>query len=194
MLILPQSCFLHVPKTGGTWVRQAIEAAGVPCQAFSIGPDHHPGLAQCPCPEKFKFAFVRHPLSLYRSYWQYKMTYGWDLNNPLDTSARADDFTSFIENVLQMAPGIYSRSLHDYVGPPGKEIDFIGKYENLADDLIKALQLAGERFEEQPIRNLAAANQSDKHRFPATFTPALAERVLRAESEALNRFGYAARE
>ncbi|HTQ98623.1 MAG TPA: hypothetical protein VMH83_01475 [Candidatus Acidoferrum sp.] len=190
MLILPRSCFLHVPKTGGTWVKRAIEAAGIECHPFTDGANQHPTLAQCPCPEKFKFAFVRHPLNLYRSYWQFKMTYGWDPLNALDQACRRDDFAAFVDAVLTTMPGIYSRSLRDFVGPPGQEIDFIGKYESLTDDLIRALQLAGEGFDAAAIRALPPANASDKQRFPAEFTPELTARVLAAEAEAVSRFGY----
>ncbi|MES2604320.1 MAG: hypothetical protein V4603_05245 [Pseudomonadota bacterium] len=190
VLILPKSCFLHVPKTGGSWVRKAIKAAGIACEDFSLGDNHHPGLADCPCPDKFKFAFVRHPLSLYRSYWQYKMTYGWDAGNLIDNECRADNFHTFVTNVLEKLPGIYSRSLHEFVGPPDQPIEFIGKYENLVEDLVTALQLAGEQFDPAAIRNLPPYNVSDKKSFPAAFTPALEAHVLAAEAEAVSRFRY----
>ena len=190
MLILPKSCFLHVPKTGGSWVKKAIEAAGIANTEFIVGDNHHPGLSDCPCPEKFKFAFVRHPLSLYRSYWQFKMTYGWDPHNALDQLCQADDFHTFVDSVLTRVPGVYSQSLHDFVGAPGHEINFIGRYENLVEDLIRALKLAGEEFDEAAIRALPPFNVSDKKTFPAAFTPELAERVLQAEAEAMTRFGY----
>lgn len=190
MLILPKSCFLHVPKTGGSWVRKAIKAAGIACEDFSLGNNHHPGLADCPTPDKFKFAFVRHPLSLYRSYWQYKMTYGWDAENLIDNTCRSNDFHTFVATVLEKLPGIYSRSLHEFVGPPQQPIDFIGKYENLVEDLITALHRAGEQFNPAAIRNLPPYNVSNKQAFPASFTPALEAAVLVAEAEAIQRFGY----
>ena len=190
MLILPHSCFLHVPKTGGSWVKKAIMAAGIHCEAFSLGSNHHPGLRDCPCLHKFKFAFVRHPLALYRSYWQYKMTYGWDPHNVIDQRCRADDFHSFVTAVLTHMPGVYGQSLDEFVGTAAHPIDFIGKYENLTEDLVSALQLAGERFDANAIRALPPYNVSDKQAFPADFTPALEAAVLRAEAGTISRFGY----
>lgn len=190
MLILPRSCFLHVPKTGGSWVKKAILASGINCEPFSPGGNHHPGLNECPCPGKFKFAFVRHPLGLYRSYWQYKMTYGWDPHNAIDQRCRADDFHAFATAVLTQMPGVYSRSLADFVGTAQQPIDFIGKYENLVEDLITALNLAGCRFDEDAIRALPPLNVSDKQAFPADFTPALEAAVLSAEADLITRFGY----
>ena len=102
MLILPNACFLHVPKTGGSWVKKAIAAAGIECQDYRLAGDPHIGLQDCPCPEKFKFAFVRHPVDLYRSYWQFKMTNGWDEKNPLDQSCQSDDFHQFTRDVLNI--------------------------------------------------------------------------------------------
>jgi hypothetical protein len=190
VLILPHSCFLHVPKTGGSWVKKAIMAAGIDCQPFSPGGDHHPGLRDCPCPHKFKFAFVRHPLALYRSYWQYKMTYGWDPHNAIDQRCRAEDFHSFVTAVLTHMPGVYGQGLDQFVGTAAQPIDFIGKHENLVEDLITALQLAGETFDADAIRALPPYNVSDKQAFPAEFTPALEAAVLRAEAGMITRFGY----
>jgi len=56
MLILPRSCFLHVPKTGGSWVKAAIAAAGIPFEEFTVEGDVHADLSYCPCPDRFKFA------------------------------------------------------------------------------------------------------------------------------------------
>jgi len=191
MLILPHSCFLHVPKTGGSWVKQAIIAAGIPAREHSREGYTHLGIADCPEPGLFRFAFVRNPLGLYRSYWQYKMTVGWDPANALDQRCRSDDFATFVSAVLLAFPGIYARSLCDYVGPPEAPIEFVGHYENLVEDLVQALTLAGERFDASAIRELPPSNVSDKKKATAVYTPALEAAVRAAEAEVFERFGYA---
>lgn len=188
MLILPRSCFFHVPKTGGTWAKRAIIEAGIPGREFTIDGDPHIGLKDCPEPHKFKFAFVRHPLSLYRSYWQCKMTYGWDPKNPMDMECKSDKFHVFVENILRKYPGIYTKFFFDVVGRGEERIEFIGKYENLPDDLITALKLAGEDFSEAKIRNLPPINVSDHQRFPAIFPRELEEEVKRVEKEIITTF------
>ncbi|SER44876.1 Sulfotransferase family protein [Nitrosomonas sp. Nm51] len=190
MLILPKSCFLHVPKTGGTWVKKAIAAAGISCKDYTLSGDPHIGLKDCPCREKFKFAFVRHPVDLYRSYWQFKMTYGWDSDNQLDRACRSDNFQNFVRQVLNKFPGVYSKSLAGFVGETDNEIEFVGKYENLIGDLITALRSAGEDFNEQPIRTLPPHNVSNKNRFPAIYTSALEAEVKKAEHITMKRFSY----
>ncbi|MCB1984124.1 MAG: sulfotransferase family 2 domain-containing protein [Burkholderiales bacterium] len=190
MLILPKSCFLHVPKTGGSWVKKAIISAGVSCRDYTISGNPHIGLQNCPSLEKFKFAFVRHPVGLYRSYWQYKMTNGWDSKNQLDQACQTDNFHQFVRNLLDKLPGVYSRSLIEMVGDEYNEIEFIGKYENLVDDLILALKLAGEAFDEQIIRTLPPINVSNKVRFPAVYTDQLEEDVKKSEAIMMRRFQY----
>lgn len=190
MLILPKSCFLHIPKTGGSWVKKALMASNIGCELYTIFNDGHIGLKDCPCPEKFKFAFVRHPVELYRSYWQYKMTYGWDQDNPLDIECRSDSFHKFVRNVLDKFPSIYSNTLDEFVGEPGNQIEFIGKYENLIDDLVFALRSAGEIFNEEFIRNFPPYNVSNKKAFPASYTDELESEVRKAELIEIQRFDY----
>lgn len=190
MLILPHSCFLHVPKTGGSWVKQAIFAAGIPAREHSRDGYTHLGISDCPQPGLFRFAFVRNPLGLYRSYWQFKMTVGWDAANTLDQRCRSDDFATFVTSVLASFPGVYAQSLRDYVGPPEAPIEFIGRFENLVEDLVQALTLAGEHFDAAAVRQLPPSNVSDKRKASAIFTPALEAAVRAAEAEVFERFGY----
>ncbi len=154
MLILPKSCFLHVAKTGGSWVKKAIIASGIEYEDYRIDGNPHVGLSECPVPNKFKFAFVRHPVDLYRSYWQFKMTNEWDVKNQLDMECKSDDFNGFIRNVLDKYPGCFGDSLISFVGDGENEIEFVGKYENLVEDLIAALKAAGEVLNEDTISNL----------------------------------------
>lgn len=161
MLILPNSCFLHVAKTGGSWVKKAIKASGIEYEEYSIDGNPHIGLSECPVPDKFKFAFVRHPIDLYRSYWQFKMTNEWDVKNQLDMDCKSDKFN-----------------------------EFIGKYENLVEDLIIALKQAHEVFNEEAIRKLPPYNVSDKTRFPAKYTKELEDEVRKIEINVIERFGY----
>lgn len=190
MLILPHSCFVHVPKTGGSWVRRAIIASSVEWEDYSVNGDPHVGFKSCPRPGLFRFAFVRHPVSLYRSYWQYKMTFGWDTGNTLDRECQSADFHVFVRNVLATRPGAYGRTLLELVGDLDDQIEYIGKYENLTEDLIAALRKAGEVYDEDAVRNEPPANVSDKNRFSAAYTEELEAAVREAESYVLQRFNY----
>lgn len=188
MIILKHSCFLHIPKTGGTWVREAIKLSGLQYEEIIIEENHHPDLSQCPCLDKYKFAFVRNPIDVYRSYWQYKMGNGWDIRSPIDKSCCSANFHEFVENVLQKYPGICSRRFEAFVGPEGSEIEYIGRYENLLEDLITALHAAGEEFDEDAIRRCPPKNVSDKDRFPAYLGPELEAKIRASEKDSFKRF------
>lgn len=76
------------------------------------------------------------------------MGYGWDKENQLDMDCWSNDFQKFVQNVLMRYPGCYSKRIQDMLGvrQTDADVSFIGKYENLLDDLLKALILAGETF------------------------------------------------
>jgi hypothetical protein len=67
-------------------------------------------------------------------------------------------------------------------------IAFVGRYETLADDLVRALDEAGEDFDEEALRSYAPANRSDYGRHTANYDLALAERVVEAEQDAILRW------
>jgi hypothetical protein len=190
MLILATAVFLHVPKTGGTWVKEALTRAGGRFTEYLVDGDCHGDLSYCPCPERFKIAFVRHPCTLYRSYWRYKVASGWDSMNPFDVECRADCFNAFTRNVLDRYPGWCSRMFEDYVGSPDRPIEFIGRFERLADDLVAALRQAGIRFDEAKLRSTPPLNVTER---PGSdmWSRDLQEMVAISEREALVRFGYA---
>ena len=81
-LILPKSIFVHIPKTGGTWVRRAIEASmGIEKDSSEIeisraekwGEKAHATIGDIKrelgesLEDRFIFSFVRKPLDLLKS-------------------------------------------------------------------------------------------------------------------------------
>jgi hypothetical protein len=191
VLIFANAVFLHVPKTGGTWVKAAVSNAGIEFEEHLVDGDIHGDLSYCPFRDRFIFAFVREPLSVYQAYWRFKMTAGWDQRNPFDGDCAAPTFDGFVENVLRLEPAWCSRMFEDYVGrTPADEISFIGRFEALADDLVRALEMIGARFDEGVIRSTPPVNVSTVSRELTRWSPELAARVKRSEQRALLRFGY----
>jgi hypothetical protein len=192
VLIFDQAVFLHVPKTGGTWVKAAVTNAGIPCEEYVVDEDIHGDLSYCPHRDRFIFAFVREPLTLYQAYWRFKMTAGWDQRNPFDECCQAPVFTEFVENVLRGEPAWCSRMFEDYVGRTREEeISFVGRFESLADDLVRALRMAAIPFDERAIRSTPPINVSTVSRDLARWTDDLAGRVRQSERRAIERFDYA---
>jgi hypothetical protein len=204
--------FIHVPKTGGTWVVDAIKAAGIESESKF---NKHATWYEIWCnprQDNFDptsipvFAFVRHPFEWLRSYWRFRegariaSGHGpvekWQphyaahhINQQVDYCAHWE-FEVFLERVLERCPGYVSRMFDAYVGSRDFEISFIGTQENLCEDLVRALRLHGEVFDEAALRATPHSNVSSGP--DVTCSPRLYQRVCDAEKVAMERFEYAA--
>ena len=135
MLIFKNAVFLHVPKTGGTWVKAAVSNAGIEFEEYLVDGDIHGDLSYCPFRDRFIFAFVREPLSVYQAVLAFQDD-GW--LGPAQSVRHglcSADVPHLLENVLRLEPAWCSRMFEDYVGRTvADEISFVGRYEALADD------------------------------------------------------------
>lgn len=216
-LLLPKSVFIHIPKTGGQWVRAAIANAGIPtiesrCKWHKgryspvtllngQGKNwrhtcYHATFEQTDCSNRFSFAFVRHPIGYYRSYWSYKMSVGWDPTSRFDSSVSDESFQKFSEKVLQFHQGrgwvsmIFTSSMDR---PDGKAISFVGKMEQLADDLVEALKQAGETFNEDALRSTPPVNvygRDETRQWDFHLSDDTHRKIIASEENALKRFHY----
>jgi hypothetical protein len=178
--------FVHVPKTGGSWVMQALNAAGVPYKTMGEGAASHVGWSDMP-ERPYTFGFVREPATWYQSYWAYVRKADEVSDNVLDRLVvTSDDFAQFVERVCSELRGSVSNMYDHYFGPPGS-IDFIGHYENLHEDLLHALATAGQVVDIEAIRNCKPFNVSSEK---PELTPALRALIADAERPAIERFGY----
>lgn len=197
-LLLPHSVFLHVPKTGGTTVRFALDAAGIDTEELG---ETHENLCQLReryadrIAGKFLFAFVRHPLSWYQSHWSFCMATGWSpyQHQPVDSVVMDYTFPGFIRKCIRHWPALVNMTYGNYVGRETQEIDFVGRQESLIDDLVMALTAAGEYFDEDALRCVGPLNRSaslSPWKQHCQYTQQLAEEVAEAEREAMDRFSY----
>jgi hypothetical protein len=192
-VLTPRTRFLHVPKTGGTWVWGALVAAGVEIEVLGLPPPdartNHWGLRETEdYDDRFTIAFVRHPLDWWRSLWAWRMRDGWDPRSKMDSIAGSEDFNTFIERIVEHFPGHLETLFARYIGPPSRPITFIGRYEALVDDLARALREAGEDFDEHALRSNPPALVSDYERFPALYRQDLAVRLADSERAVIERF------
>jgi hypothetical protein len=186
--------FLHMPKTGGTWLAQAVAAAGVqtsrpdPLVDQRYSHHGHASLLDVGAGDRFSVAFVRHPLDWWRSYWAYRMRVGWDVENELDRAAASDDFNEFVTRVVDRYPGHLDDLVKQFVGSPAPKVDFVGRFEYLVDDACTALRLGGEPFYERAVRAHPNVNVSDYDSFHARYRPDVAARLADAEGQTIERF------
>ena len=193
---LPHCLILHIPKTGSDWVRKA-------CQRSVQGPIREVGSWHCDLatariellgkqqPLPFVGTFVRHPLTWYRSAWCYWRQTGRFPREKDAPRVESEDFTQFVQNCLTCEPKGYVTSLfRRFVGHSLGEVSFIGRHENLVNDLITLLTLAGEQMDEEALRETSPRNvrgSQPASEFPG-YSYALAREVLRAETEVIERF------
>ena len=114
----------------------------------------------------FSFTFVRKPLDWYKSYWADRKFSRETKNKkywgafPLDF-AWDESFDQFVLNATKMfSQGALTLIYQSFLGLDGDDLDFVGRQENLVEDLVKALTLAGEDFNEEKLRNVGKKNVS----------------------------------
>lgn len=201
-LLLPNSVFLHVPKTGGTWVRMALNDAGLAVvtirsrareEAYNgtLSSWHNVPTWDIRYHERpNKFCFVRHPADWYRSYWAFRMwRKSWEINeNMFDHQCHSGDFDEFIDKVLHHYPDGYLTWLYSYFA---NHCNFIGKSENLPFDLFDALELAEEKFDARDIVLLEPIKVTPiEYKLGAIYADGQLNKVLDMESEVLQRYDY----
>jgi hypothetical protein len=169
-----------------------MNAAGI--RQERLGVEHHLGKDEIDLRGRFTFAFVREPLSWYGSLWTFRRRLWREKEadpsmlvpaGEFPDESFARDFPDFIEEVVATWPGYLSRYYEHYVGKPRDEIDFVGHYENLVDDLVRALRAGGEEFDEGTLRDFPVVNKSG----PAPSCSAkVKQRLFHAEQDAYERF------
>lgn len=200
--------FYCVPKTGSTWVLAAMHRAGIiPISRvreirdicpLGLKAKHSIPIATPPGERRrFEFCFVRHPIDWYRSFWCYKKFAGQTEKGRKVRFALdllwSDEFNQFCSNVLLAYPAGFVTQLYQwFVGADGKALDFVGRTETLIPDLIRALELAGERdFNKRRLRRLKPMNSTQRYadlRQEAKLTKRVESRLLEAEAWVLETF------
>lgn len=220
--------FLHIPKTGGTWVTSILEKNNLISK--QLGHKHadynHTLLGSTLTGRQhlkeggrlakqkifnlvgyvpksnsqsgFRFCFVRHPLSWYESWWKFMKAREWENAdipysrtnfhpNSILNKHGSDDFNEFVSNVVREKPGYVSELFFAYTKP---DISFIGRTENLREDLAYLLDLLSLPYEPVTLEKSAKMNVAKTDAKEIQWDPELKKTVMRLELPALLFFGY----
>jgi hypothetical protein len=198
-LVDANALFIHIPKTGGVWIEDALAACGIE----TAPPPRRQGVSwRHPLPTDilgtydFTFAFVRHPVAWYESWWRFQRGHGqlfepgmWHPQRPIEPYGTDDDFATFIRRCIEHQPGYVTRMYEWYVGPPGMErVDLVGRQESLTDTLVGVLRDLSYDFDETALREHPPANTSVRAPGETNWDPELKRQIMALEAPAIERF------
>ncbi len=221
LLLKNGSIFLHIPKTGGNWVREILtkldlvdkEIGHKHADVDRVLYDRAINLSFSDFLKKkfnfksskeyqypFIFCFVRHPLKWYESWFKYMSQpkrewrdwpsrvgdFDWHPNS-LINGAGSNNFNQFLKNVLKTYPGYVS---HLYGFYTKREISYIGRQENLRNDLVDILNRMQIKCNKDLIFNYKRVGVSPKPKIPITWDNELKHKVIQVEYSGLLRYGY----
>jgi len=167
-----RALFLHVPRTGGTWIKEAMFRARIPMDKWKkVCPRYRP-YKHTILPHYFQdrlsqvdyiFTCVRHPFDYYVSIWRF--TTRCVINRPEEMRHRVLDvndlaaiseaeirwkpnFDEWLDEMLEEEPGWVTRWFERYVGPDrGEFCHYIGRTETLEQDFLAVMKILG--YEDQ---------------------------------------------
>jgi len=201
--------FLHMPRTGGTWIEKAITLSGFRSMRWLQKKQpkwiclKHALLAHANKFERLHinniFSVVRHPIPYYESTWKWikgggcvEKRWSWHPTAvPWQEFCRSDDltFNDWVFLMLEHHPLWYTRLVEQYMGPAGGEfVDYIGRTETVCDDFLDVVRLYGYEVDEkleQQIRGMGKQNAKD---LSIEWSADLKARVLSSERLMIDRF------
>ncbi len=193
-VISRKALFIHVPKTAGTSVQRSLfgrEVVGH--QTFR---QYELASPRRQLTSLFKFAFVRNPWDRLVSAWAFLRDGGynhWDREWAEKNLAQFPDFESFVlrwisRERVENGYGHFRPQVYYLRNGRGRiGLDFLGRFENLAQDFKRVGQLLG-----CPAmlgsHNRTRSRQSSAYR--DYYTPRSAEAVAAAYRDDIETFGY----
>jgi len=156
-LIGKHAALYHIPKCGGLWARAACLAAGLRWTRVD-GCQHSDVMVDRP----HRICFTRKPAPWLQSFWAFHTATKWEQYT--DSAGfifyacyrPGEDFSTFVDRYLDRMPGAIQRMFERYK----QRCTFVGRVENLRQDLTRALVDSCEAFDPKPIYELPPLNVS----------------------------------
>ena len=138
---------------------------------------------------KLSFCFIRHPLSWLKSFWYIQMQRGWSLDE-YSISLKSDSFSEFLMKAVEIYPdGPVSAIFSPYL----EKCKEVGRQENLKEDLLRILNLAGERLIPEVVATakIISLEIDASVRMAATAPKLILKKVMETEKNLCGRWGCA---
>jgi len=214
-IINKNNIFLHIPKTGGSWVNYIIENSNLDIKKIGFNKHVTYDYISSTLNESFDkshiyrrllprffikdynyFAVIRNPLTWYESFYKhlkrnnYK-NYGSVANSykwhvwACFNDIEHDDFNSFIAEILKNYPGYLTYLYNSYLLNSGA---FYLKKESLRDDLYKLGKVLNINFSEELIFSSEKRNTSDQEKI--LWNEENFKKVILQESTLFDKYNY----
>lgn len=188
--------FLHVPKTGGTWIREILKKVGN-LELQDVGEQHlNWRWSREIAPRYDRFTIVRNPWEWYASYWAHRCRERWEPYwLTIDKDCWSYSFPNFINMVRAYHPGFLGRLYRDYF-PPEDEVHEGFEYfrtRTLTEQFIDYLERMHLPFNPDALRAVPPCNSiAHLHRVrkAVKYTAELTKVVGRSEEELIEQFGF----
>ncbi|MCP4697253.1 MAG: GNAT family N-acetyltransferase [Gammaproteobacteria bacterium] len=199
MIISNRFVFVHLPRTGGTFIRQVLlKHAPHDWQVTNVTPDH-PTIKDIPPEYKGLpvFGFVRNPWDWYVSWYEYLKRRG---DNELFNQISGHGRNGFKQTLLagfekdflkKQDIGGISWYLSECFGPDLDALK-IGKFERLREELLAILNSVCDAPESlrNAVQHYPAANTSIRRKYQDYYDEELRELVAYKDRNVIRRFGY----
>lgn len=181
--------FVHIPRTGGTWVRELIRQHA-PKQwraEISLNPEHV-GVREIELRGRFAFAFIRNPWD-----WHVSRLFFWRQNlEPARFAAlfqqHGTAFGEMLKALLDDGDTLDSR----ITNATSADVVF-GRFEMLRQELERLLHEAGHELPPpmlEAIRSSPPRNGVARASYRTFYNAELRDLVAKAEAHMIERFGY----
>jgi hypothetical protein len=195
-LLLPKSSVIHIPKCAGSLLQAFLYKLGLPKHRYDNPHYGHLFLHQMTqSKDTYNFTFVRHPYTWWPSFyhWSKKSRFG-------ETERLCPDFDTWMQDYGPFWMGLYTQLIKRYIGEDpvyasDVKINFIGKTENIFEDLHTALTNAGENFNEKTFQHMVAHPEdlvkwSNKQIYHREISDASKDIIYQTERYVFDKFDY----
>lgn len=196
--ILKNSAFIHIPRTGSTFVRVALRECNIPHKNsgdpkdYGVKTIHHKiSHAWEEIKDKpYIFSFVRNPVTYLQSMWVKRPTF-WIRMAPYTLDCPT--FEDFVIEYVSKRSNCITRHFESFLKlPEGYKGKLkIGTLENITDDLLHFLNLSEERYDAHIIRRMQPQHIGAR-KFPEEVLYPNKEslKILFKLEEAFSKYGY----
>jgi hypothetical protein len=186
--------FIHIPKTAGVSIEHSLFGRTLfrhkSFRQFELA------FSKSQLASLFKFTFVRNPWDRLVSAWTFLREGGMNEQDKEWFSkniAQFPDFESFVmkwlagQNVVRTYVHFQPQMVFTRTGRGTVELDFVGRFENLADDFERLSRLVGATA---PLESRNRTPKRDARSYRDYYTPESAGVVARLYREDIRTFGY----